>query len=203
MSRIGGYARAEHILILAWAFVLIRLAWPELIPAPTGAVLMAAYIALSLPRLRRRTLVLCTLLALMTVILAAVSQSWRLVLPALDGATIFGAFFGTIMVLRATADQRPDTSNARVMFQRLGADQKSGAFLIGAHLTKLFHKLVGFFVGPWHRKRCVLVLLQRESLVQHALLLLHQIAKVVELLAARLELTGQVFWNSIGGEVLQ
>jgi len=134
MSRIGGYARAEHILILAWAFVLIRLAWPELIPAPTGAVLMAAYIALSLPRLRRRTLVLCTLLALMTVILAAVSQSWRLVLPALDGATIFGAFFGTIMVLRATADQRPETSNARVMFQRLGADQKSGAFLIGAHL---------------------------------------------------------------------
>jgi hypothetical protein len=42
MSRIGGYARAEHILILAWAFVLIRLTWPEPIPAPAGAVLMAA-----------------------------------------------------------------------------------------------------------------------------------------------------------------
>ena len=134
MSRIGRYARAEHILILAWVLVLVRLAQPELAPAPAGAVLMAAYIVLSLPRLRRRTQVLCAILALMATGLAVVSQSWRLVLPALDSATIFGAFFGTIMVLRATADRRPETTHTRTMFQRLSADQQSSAFLIGAHL---------------------------------------------------------------------
>lgn len=134
MSRIGGYARVEHILILVWALVLVRIAQPDLVPAPAGAVLMAAYIILSLARLRRRTLVLCAILALMTAGLAVASQNWRLVLTALDDASIFGAFFVTLTVLRATADRRPETANARARLQRLSADQKSGAFLIGSHL---------------------------------------------------------------------
>ncbi len=134
MSRIGRYARAEHILILTWALVLLRLAAPDLVPAPVGAVLMAAYVVLSLPRLRRRTQMLCAVLATMAAGLAAYSESWQLMPPALESATIFSAFFGTIMVLRATADRRPETADARIMFRRLSADQQSGAFLIGAHL---------------------------------------------------------------------
>lgn len=134
MSRIGLWVRAENVLILAWAVVLIRLAWPELLPPPIGGVLMAAFILLSLTHLRRRTLVLSAILALMTVGLAQLSQSWALVLPALDAATIFGAFFGTIMVLRATAERRPETTSARTLFRTLSADQQSGAFLVGSHL---------------------------------------------------------------------
>jgi hypothetical protein len=134
MPRIGAYVRAEILLTFAWALVLVRLVWPAAVPPIAGAVLMAAYIALALPRLRRRTLVLCALLASAALVLAAISQSWRLVLPALDGATIFGAFFGTIMMLRTTADQRPETNHAREMFRHLDGGQISGAFLIGAHL---------------------------------------------------------------------
>ena len=38
------------------------------------------------------------------------------------------------MVLRSTADRRPETGKARELFKRLTVAQRSGAFLVGSHL---------------------------------------------------------------------
>ena len=89
---------------------------------------MGAYVLLSLARLRRRTLVLCGILAIMTIALAAAYDGWAAIPLAADGATIFGAFFGTIMILRATAERRPETANARRGFTHLDQDRQSGVF---------------------------------------------------------------------------
>ena len=89
---------------------------------------MGAYVLLSLARLRRRTLVLCGILAVMTIALAAAYDGWAPIPLAADGATIFAAFFGTIMILRATAERRPETANARRGFTHLDQDRQSGVF---------------------------------------------------------------------------
>jgi len=85
------FVRVEYLLILIWVLVLIRLFRP------------GADVLLSLACLRRRTLVLCGILAVMTIPLAAAYDGWAAIPLAADGATIFAALFGTIMILRATA----------------------------------------------------------------------------------------------------
>jgi len=89
------FVRVEYLLILIWVLVLIRL----FRPGADGRLCAA----LSLARLRRRTLVLCGILAVMTIPLAAAYDGWGAIPLAADGATIFAALFGTIMILRATA----------------------------------------------------------------------------------------------------
>jgi hypothetical protein len=126
--------RAEFVLIAVWAFVLFRFARPEWAPEAVGAGLMALYLALAIPGLRRRTAILCAILAALTGGLLVLSGGIGVLVSALDGATVFGAFFGTLMTLRATAGQRRETAQARSVFQRLSPDQQSGAFLTGAYL---------------------------------------------------------------------
>lgn len=127
-------ARVENLLILIWIIVLIRLIRPDILPVEYGAALMGLYVLASLARLRRQTQILCAVLAAITVALAAAYDGWLAIIRAADGATAFAAFFGTIMVLRATADRRPETGNARRMFADLTHGQQSGAFLVASHL---------------------------------------------------------------------
>jgi hypothetical protein len=134
MAAVGRLAKAEHALIVAWAVVLIRLAWPGAVPLFAGAAIMAVFLVLAAPLLNRRTTVLCAIIGLAALLLAAWSGGWWPIVVALDNSTQFGAFFGTIMVLRATADRRPETGKARELFKRLTVEQRSGAFLVGSHL---------------------------------------------------------------------
>lgn len=133
MSAIAAVLRAEYLLLAAWAFVLIRLAAPEWAPQWLGATVMAIYVVLCVPRLRRRNLILSAILAAFVIVLAA-AGGWPVILPALDSTTIFAGFFGTIAVLRATADRRPETGRARSLFDHMDTQQKTGAFLVGANL---------------------------------------------------------------------
>ncbi len=84
-----------------------------------GAALMGAYVVFSPARLRRQTLILCGALAAATLAVAFAYDGWRAIPAAADGATIFAAFFGTIMILRATAVRRPETATARRGFTDL------------------------------------------------------------------------------------
>jgi hypothetical protein len=126
--------RVEHLLILIWVTVLVRLASPGVVPTEFVAALMGLYVLFSLPRLRRQTQILCGVLAAVTLVLAAAFDGWAAIPRAADGASIFAAFFGTIMILRATADRRPETANARRMFTDLDRGQQTGAFLVASHV---------------------------------------------------------------------
>ncbi len=126
---------AELVLLVIWGLVLVRLLVPGVGGTVTGALLMGLYIAFALFDIRRRTLILCTGLTLVGVAFAYYSNSWGLIVEALNTATIFTAFFGTITVLRATAELRSETEKARQVFAELSQGQQSGAFLIGGHFT--------------------------------------------------------------------
>lgn len=133
MSGVSRLARPENVLIVTWMLELCRMAWPDSGFYPAGATLMALYAALALPRLRRQTLVLCAILALAAAVFAALFDGWRVIGPALERTTVFTAFFGTIMILRATADRHPKMENTRALFERLNTGQQSAAFLTAAH----------------------------------------------------------------------
>ncbi len=133
IARLRELARPERFLALIWLMVLVRIAWPEAEIRGLATGLMAAFVILSLARLRRQTVILISVLATITVLLAIVFEAWGEVVRGVEGATVFAAFFGTIMMLRATAERRPETVSARDQFERLDAGQQSGAFLIAAH----------------------------------------------------------------------
>ena len=133
MAKLSRVARPQNVLIVTWALELCRIAWPDAVAYPVGTVLMALYVALALPRLRRQTAVLCAVLAFTAFVVAVVSDAWHVIGPALERTTVFTAFFGTIMILRATADRHPEMENTRSRFEGLSAGQRTAAFLAAAH----------------------------------------------------------------------
>lgn len=126
--------RSEPILFVLWANELIRLVWsPPELQAVSGW-LMILYVVLSLRRIRRGTVFLCAPLVVLAIGLAVSFDQWSGVMQGFENAAVFMAFFGSIVLLRAVADQRPEISKARALFTGLRAEETNGAFLVGAHL---------------------------------------------------------------------
>ena len=134
MNTLSRVFRSEPILFVLWANELVRLVWspPELQAA--AGWLMMLYVALSLSRIRRGTVFLCAPLAVLAIGLAVSFDQWAGVVRGFENAAVFMAFFGSIVLLRAVADQRPEISKARSLFNGLRAEETNGAFLVGAHL---------------------------------------------------------------------
>ena len=126
--------RPEPLLFLLWALELARLAWDSETARAAGGLMMAAYVALSIARLRRATLWLCAPLAVLAAALAQAFGLWNEVVRGFESAAIFMAFFGSIVLLRGLADRRPEISRTRRLFAGLGEKETSGAFLVGAHV---------------------------------------------------------------------
>tara|TARA_R110002072_G_scaffold28244_5_gene90906 strand:+ start:2748 stop:4094 length:1347 start_codon:yes stop_codon:yes gene_type:complete len=134
MKKFSPVLRSEPLLFVLWANELVRLVWsPPELQAASGW-LMIVYVAMSSTRLRRGTFMLCVPLAVLAVALAVSFDEWGGVMRGFQNGAVFMAFFGTIVLLRAVADQRPEISKARSLFTGLRPEQTNGAFLVGAHL---------------------------------------------------------------------
>ena len=134
MNTFSRIFRSEPLLFVLWANELLRLVWspPELQEA--AGWLMLIYVVMSIRRVRRGTIILCVPLATLAIILAVAFDEWAGVMRGFQNGAVFMAFFGTIVLLRAVADQRPEISKARSLFTGLRAQEINGAFLVGAHL---------------------------------------------------------------------
>ncbi|CAN0460371.1 unnamed protein product, partial [Discosporangium mesarthrocarpum] len=134
MKQFSRFLRSEPLLFVLWANELVRLVWssPELQTA--SGWLMIVYVALSLNRLRRGTFILCVPLALLAVALAVWFDEWAGIMRGFQNGAVFMAFFGTIVLLRSVADQRPEISRARSLFTGLRTEETNGAFLVGSHI---------------------------------------------------------------------
>jgi hypothetical protein len=95
---------------------------------------MIVYIALALTRIRRGTVYLCLPLIAIAVVLATYFGQWNRIFDGFASAATFMAFFGSIVLLRAVADQRPEIARARDLFTGLRPAETNSAFLVGAHL---------------------------------------------------------------------
>ena len=126
--------RPETLLVLLWMTQLVRMAWPGAAIDHLGAALAALCILRVLPLLRRPTVILCAGLATLAAVLIFIYGGLATVLVGFKAAPMFVGFFGTIVLMRATADQLQQIASARALFRRLKPDHRLGGFLVGSHL---------------------------------------------------------------------
>ena len=134
MASIFRIIRPEPILFILWANELVRLVWSPPFLQTAAGWLMILFVLLSLPHIRRGTAYLCIPLAVLAGGLAVCFDQAEGVLRGFHNAAVFMAFFGSIVLLRALADRRPEISKARNLFTNLREEQINGAFLVGAHV---------------------------------------------------------------------
>ncbi|MEK9644361.1 MAG: hypothetical protein VW547_02345 [Alphaproteobacteria bacterium] len=134
MLHFARYLRPEPVLLTLWALELVRLAWHAPALSAASGWLMVLFVVLAAPRLRRGTLYLCLPLVALSLVLASVFDQWGEIMLGFESASVFMAFFGSIVLLRAIADSRPEISRARALFTNLKPEERNGAFLVGSHL---------------------------------------------------------------------
>lgn len=117
-----------------WALGAIRIVTPlEALDAPLGALLVG-FVALSLLRAGWQNRLLCLALAGATAALSLAYDGWQVIPDGIAKGAIFPAFFGTLVLLRATAEQRPEIAAARRLFAALDPTRRGGGLIVGANL---------------------------------------------------------------------
>ena len=130
-----GFPIVEALFIAVWLLELVQILIPGIGLGPFPGAAMAALFAAALCGLRRPSAILVGGLGSTALAIAAVRGDWQALAVGLESASVFVAFFGTLIVLRTTAERRPETARARTLFAALPADQRAGATLYGAHVT--------------------------------------------------------------------
>ena len=141
MLRVKNLVRPESLLVLLWTSQIVRMAWPAAAMDHAGAVIAALYILRVFVFLRRSTVILCSGLTAVAALLIFIYGGHSTVLVGFKAAPMFAGWFGTIVLLRATADRLQQITHARELFGRLEPDHRLGGFLVGCHL-------LGAVLGP-------------------------------------------------------
>lgn len=135
-SRPGPAAPVAFLLAVVWFLVLIRILWRDapVDDAATLALALGLLFGIGFTRVRRQTLALAAALALAALGFAAALDHWWALWHGLSDATTFAAFFVTLVVLRTTAERRPETSRTRRLMALLDSRQRTTATLYGANV---------------------------------------------------------------------
>lgn len=127
-------ARPESLLLTLWALQLLRMAWPVPVVEVTGASVAAVYLARVVVLVRWPILILCAVLLGITAVLASFYGGAESIWIGLAATPTFAGFFGTVVLLRATADHLPEITSARRLLERIQPAHRAGGFLVGTHL---------------------------------------------------------------------
>ena len=120
------------LLVVLWAGAIVDMAWPV---AETVAVAaLAAYVVLALVRGSRQARWLCGALAGAIVAFAWTFGVADAALAGTKRALVFAAFMPTIVLVRATAELRPEVAEARRSFANLEPEHRAGGILFGCHV---------------------------------------------------------------------
>ena len=134
-------------------------------------ILLVGAALLSMPRQIR---LLCAALGLATAGLAAFYGQWAAIILGLERAVLFPAFLATIVLLRTTADQRPEIGAARRLFSAIDQDERGGGITVGAFLLgsvlqvgvfAIFAPIVGRDASVEERKRVFMSALRGIAIV--------------------------------------
>lgn len=134
MTRSGRPPFADMLLFLLWFSALSRIFWPHPYLVAASGVILLLYVAVSFSQIRRQLQVLCFLLAVAAVGLAGWLDGWAALWRGIETAVIFSAFFGTLTLMRATADLRPEIARARTLVEPLGPNERVSGLLVGTNI---------------------------------------------------------------------
>jgi len=129
-------ARLIVLLIsLLWILGLIQVLFPTPQVSTVMVGLLACVAIIALPQATWNVQLLCAFLAIATISLAHFYDQWAAIENGLTRAAIFPAFLATIVLLRATADQRPEISVARHLFTALDRERRDSGLVVGGFLV--------------------------------------------------------------------
>jgi len=134
MARSPRVPLAESLLALLWLAALVRIFWSNPGMAAASAGILILYIAIVFTRVRRQMQILFGVLGALAIILALWLDGWVALWQGIEKSVIFAAFFGTLTLLRATADQRPEITRARTLVDRLKPDERNSGLLVGTSI---------------------------------------------------------------------
>ena len=120
---------------MLWALGMISIFVPTAGLSAALTWCLGIYVFFALPRTGLHTRILLFVLAIATIALAARYDRWDAIPLGMAKASIFPAFLATIVLLRATADQRPEIGAARRLFAAIDSREQSGGIMVGSHLV--------------------------------------------------------------------
>ncbi len=125
---------AELLLVGLWFTALIRIFWGDPLLAAASGAMLVVYVAAVFSQVRRQMQVLSLILAGLGIGLAGFLDGWAAFWFGIEKSVIFAAFFGTLSLLRATADLRPEVVRARQRVERLADDERNSGLLVGSSI---------------------------------------------------------------------
>ena len=124
----------DYVLFALWIMAIVRIFWPHPQLILASGIVLLTYVVLSFRRIRRQLQILSLLLALTAVALAGWLGAWAALWQGMEKAVIFAAFFGTLTLMRATADLRPEIGRARKLVEPLSAGARTSGLLVGTNV---------------------------------------------------------------------
>jgi hypothetical protein len=124
----------DYVFFVLWTAATVRIIWPHPQLDLASGIVLLIYVALSFRRIRRQLQILSLLLALAALGLAEWFAAWAALWQGMEKAVIFAAFFGTLTLMRATADLRPEIGQARELVAPLSAGARTSGLLVGTNV---------------------------------------------------------------------
>ena len=122
------------ILTVLWPLVLVNMTVPSTPLTWFLVAGLAVYVIVAFVRGRWQMRLVAIGLSAAIVGICTMFGSWATIPAGVEKGLIFVAFLSTIVLLRATAEQRPEIVAARALFTSLDKDRRGGGVLIGTHL---------------------------------------------------------------------
>ena len=124
----------NYVLFALWIAAILRIFWPYPQLVLASGIILLIYVVLSFRRIRLQLQILSLLLALAALALAVWLDAWAALWQGMEKAVIFSAFSGTLTLMRATADLRPEIGRARKLVEPLSAGARISGLLVGTNV---------------------------------------------------------------------
>lgn len=124
----------DYVLFALWMTAIVRIFLPDPQLMTASGIVLLIYVVLSFRKIRRQLQILCLLLAFVALALAGWLDAWAALWQGVEKAVIFAAFFGTLTLMRATADLRPEIGRARSLVEPLSAGARTSGLLVGTNV---------------------------------------------------------------------
>ena len=125
--------RVAGLLLLAlWVSAILDFVWD--VPRELAVAGLAAYVVIALVHGSRQSRWLCILLAGAIAMLGWTFGAVEAAFAGIERSLVFAAFLPTIVLVRATAELRPEIAEARRLFANLDPSERTGGVLFGCHV---------------------------------------------------------------------
>ena len=132
MSHPPALAINQILLLFLWVMAFIQIIWDQPELRLISGLVLGLYIALAIGKIRKRMQMLIFSLTTAAISFAAIFDGWHALWQGMEHSVIFAAFFGTVVLLRATADQRPEISRAQFLVERLESQERNIGLMAGS-----------------------------------------------------------------------